>query len=61
MICPKCKSQTLRIKYKIHIDSKMAIIRRRECADCQTKFTTCETIKPPKVAKNEKQFATKSG
>ncbi len=44
MICPNCKSQSFKVKYKINIPEKKSIIRRRECLECCSRFTTCETI-----------------
>jgi len=44
MLCPKCKSETYVIDSR---DVEQAVIkRRRECAQCEHRFTTFERIEP---------------
>jgi len=47
MICPKCKSESLRVIEKRDIENEPAIRRRRECADCGFRFTTYERLEVP--------------
>lgn len=47
MICPKCKSENLRVLEKRDIENEPAIRRRRECADCNFRFTTYERLEVP--------------
>lgn len=47
MICPKCKSENLRVVEKRDIETEPAIRRRRECADCAFRFTTYERLEVP--------------
>ena len=47
MICPKCKSENLRVVEKRDIENEPAIRRRRECADCSFRFTTYERLEVP--------------
>jgi len=42
MICPVCKSQKDRVFNVKRGNGK--IVRRRECMDCKTKYSTLETI-----------------
>jgi transcriptional regulator NrdR family protein len=60
MICPGCGHQKFKVKYKINVPHQLAMVRRRECLKCETRFTTCETIKLNTQAKNEKQFIAKN-
>lgn len=47
MICPKCKSENLRVVEKRDVENEPAIRRRRECADCGFRFTTYERLEVP--------------
>ena len=47
MICPKCKSENLRVVEKRDMENEPAIRRRRECADCTFRFTTYERLEVP--------------
>lgn len=47
MICPKCKSEGLRVVEKRDMDNEPAIRRRRECTDCGFRFTTYERLEVP--------------
>lgn len=47
MICPKCKSENLRVVEKRDIENEPAIRRRRECCDCNFRFTTYERLEVP--------------
>lgn len=47
MICPKCKSENLRVVEKRDMDNEPAIRRRRECGDCNFRFTTYERLEVP--------------
>lgn len=47
MICPKCKSENLRVVEKRDIENEPAIRRRRECGDCNFRFTTYERLEVP--------------
>jgi transcriptional repressor NrdR len=47
MICPKCKSESLRVVEKRDIENEPAIRRRRECTDCNFRFTTYERLEVP--------------
>lgn len=47
MICPKCKSENLRVVEKRDIENEPAIRRRRECGDCTFRFTTYERLEVP--------------
>lgn len=47
MICPKCKSENLRVLEKRDIENEPTIRRRRECADCGFRFTTYERLEVP--------------
>ncbi len=49
MICPKCKSESLRVIEKRDMDNEPAIRRRRECADCGFRFTTYERLEVPSL------------
>jgi transcriptional regulator NrdR family protein len=64
MICPNCKSNRFKVKYKLNVPKKNSIIRRRECLVCESRFTTCEKIIPLSLINavkiNEKRAATKS-
>ncbi|CEA00692.1 Transcriptional repressor NrdR [Jeotgalicoccus saudimassiliensis] len=44
MRCPKCQHTNSRVIDSRHADEMNAIRRRRECDDCQTRFTTFERI-----------------
>lgn len=47
MICPKCKSENLKVVEKRDIENEPAIRRRRECGDCSFRFTTYERFEVP--------------
>lgn len=47
MICPKCKSDNLRVVEKRDVENEPAIRRRRECGDCLFRFTTYERMEVP--------------
>jgi len=47
MICPKCKSENLRVVEKRDMENEPAIRRRRECIDCGFRFTTYERLEVP--------------
>jgi transcriptional repressor NrdR len=47
MICPKCTSENLRVVEKRDIENEPAIRRRRECAECNFRFTTYERLEVP--------------
>jgi transcriptional repressor NrdR len=49
MICPKCKSENLRVVEKRDVENEPAIRRRRECADCGFRFTTYERLEVPSL------------
>jgi transcriptional repressor NrdR len=42
MICPKCKKNDTRVLDSRETDGHKAVRRRRECEDCQQRFTTFE-------------------
>ncbi len=44
MRCPKCQHTNSKVVDSRHADEMNAIRRRRECDDCQTRFTTFERI-----------------
>lgn len=46
MICPKCKSEALRVLESRDADGNLSIRRRRECESCKYRFTTFERIEP---------------
>lgn len=51
MICPNCGSDDLQV-----LDTRACnggIRRRRNCKDCDTRFTTYETISEQKKPRNE--------
>ncbi len=49
MICPKCKSENLRVVEKRDVENEPVIRRRRECADCNFRFTTYERLEVPSL------------
>lgn len=49
MICPKCNSVNLKVIEKRDIDNEPAIRRRRECIDCNFRFTTYERLEVPSL------------
>jgi len=44
MICPKCKSNKVKVLEKRNADSEQVVRRRRECESCGFRFTTYERI-----------------
>lgn len=49
MICPNCKSSNLKVLEKRDIEGEPAIRRRRECIDCNFRFTTYERPETPSM------------
>lgn len=49
MVCPKCKSENLRVVEKRDVENEPAIRRRRECLDCGFRFTTYERLEVPSL------------
>jgi len=49
MVCPKCKSENLRVVEKRDAETEPVIRRRRECADCGFRFTTYERLEVPSL------------
>lgn len=47
MFCPSCKSQNLRVLEKRDAEEDVSIRRRRECQDCNFRFTTYERVETP--------------
>jgi transcriptional repressor NrdR len=47
MKCPKCASDNLKVIEKRDLPAEGAIRRRRECSDCNFRFTTYERIEVP--------------
>ena len=47
MICPKCRSESVRVMESRDADQGMTIRRRRTCDDCQFRFTTYERMVLP--------------
>lgn len=60
MICPNCTSYDSKVNYTLHVDSRCSTIRRRECLDCQERFTTEELVKTYKGNTNAKQLKQKN-
>lgn len=48
MICPKCKSKNLSVVDSRDTDDK-SVRRRRECIDCNLRFTTYEKVEPARL------------
>ena len=44
MKCPSCASDNIKVVDSRPVDENNSIRRRRECLDCQTRFTTYEII-----------------
>ncbi len=44
MKCPSCSSENIKVVDSRPVDENNSIRRRRECLDCQTRFTTYEVI-----------------
>ncbi len=44
MKCPSCASDNIKVVDSRPVDENNSIRRRRECLDCQTRFTTYEVI-----------------
>lgn len=42
MLCPSCNSESSRVVDSRSIEMGVSIRRRRECSECQTRFTTIE-------------------
>ena len=55
MLCPKCNSNATRVLDSRETDSHKAVRRRRECEDCNNRFTTFERVEMNKfvVAKKD--------
>lgn len=49
MKCPKCKSENIKVLEKRDLEEELSIRRRRECSDCDFRFTTYERIELPSV------------
>lgn len=47
MICPQCHADALRVVDSRDVEAEPAIRRRRECENCQHRFTTYERIEAP--------------
>jgi transcriptional repressor NrdR len=47
MRCPKCKSENLKVNESRDLEAEDAIRRRRECTDCNYRFTTYERVEIP--------------
>jgi len=58
MICPKCKSENLRVVEKRDMENEPAIRRRRECGDCSFRFTTYERLEVPTLTIKKKNGQT---
>ena len=56
MKCPSCASDNIKVVDSRPVDENNSIRRRRECLDCQTRFTTYEIIEnvPIVVVKKDK-------
>jgi len=48
MLCPKCKSNNTRVLDSRETDGHKAVRRRRECEDCDNRFTTFERVETNK-------------
>lgn len=42
MNCPKCKSSRIKVLEKRNVEGEQTIRRRRECEECNSRFTTYE-------------------
>lgn len=51
MQCPECSYET-RVINTVHNEKHTIVRRRRECLKCLERFTTMESLKPKKEAKN---------
>jgi len=60
MVCPKCKSENLRVVEKRDIENEPAIRRRRECADCSFRFTTYERLEVPSLVIKKRDGRTET-
>jgi transcriptional repressor NrdR len=47
MKCPNCEGENSRVMESRDLDDGASIRRRRECLDCNTRFTTYERIEQP--------------
>lgn len=50
MKCPNCEGENSRVMESRDLDDGASIRRRRECLDCNTRFTTYERIEQPPLA-----------
>ncbi len=60
MICPKCKSENLKVVEKRDIENEPAIRRRRECNDCNFRFTTYERLEVPSLVIKKRDGRTEA-
>lgn len=60
MKCPKCKSENLRVVEKRDVENEPAIRRRRECADCNFRFTTYERLEVPSLVIRKRDGRTET-
>ncbi len=49
MRCPDCNKQTSRVLESREAEDASSIRRRRECMDCQHRFTTYERLEVPNL------------
>jgi transcriptional repressor NrdR len=49
MVCPKCGSSELKVVEKRDVENEPIIRRRRECSDCNFRFTTYERLEVPSL------------
>lgn len=54
MFCPECHSQNLKVLEKRDAEDEISIRRRRECIDCNHRFTTYERIETPTLTVTKK-------
>lgn len=49
MLCPKCRSESIQVIDSRDVDER-TIRRRRECENCDFRFTSYERIEPSKIS-----------
>lgn len=59
MRCPFCGCYESAVKICWFVDSKLSMIRRRECEYCNKRYTTVEMVKESKNDKQPKQAHSK--